>query len=104
MFAVSWDLHEVFELDPTGDRPPQPFGVAEHFTNLDGIVVLDDGTFVVSDFTGNKVFAIARDRKTVYILAEIESPADIGLDRKRRLLYVPSFMGDRVFVFKLDKD
>jgi hypothetical protein len=103
LFAVSWTLHEVYELDPTGKEEPRSFGVASHFTNLDGIEVLEDGSFLVSDFTGNKLAVIAPDRKTVRVLKEIESPADIGLDRVRSLLYVPQFMKNRVAVFKLER-
>lgn len=103
IFAVSWGLHEVYELDADGKNPPKPFGLASHFKNLDGIEVLDDGTFLVSDFPGNKVCTISPDRKTVRTLIEIESPADIGLDRKRGILYVPQFMKNQVVLFQLTK-
>ncbi len=101
MFAVSWDLHEVYEVDPTGSEDPQPFGLAEHFTNLDGIVVLEDGTILVSDFTGGKVSAISPDQQTVTTLLELESPADIGLDSLTNRLYVPQFMVDQVAIYDL---
>ncbi|MBN2307831.1 MAG: hypothetical protein JXR94_02605 [Candidatus Hydrogenedentes bacterium] len=101
LFAVGWDTHEVYELDPSGDNPPVPFGVAEHFTNLDGIEVLADGTFIVSDFMGNQVCSIAPDRKTVQVLVQLESPADIGIDRTRGLLYVPQFMLNKAVIYKL---
>jgi len=101
MFAVSWDLHEVYELDPTGKEEPRPFGLASHFVNLDGIEVLDDGTFIVSDFTGNKICSISPDRKTVTKLLDVESPADIGLDRRNGILYIPQFMKDKVVMLKL---
>jgi len=55
VYAVSWDGHEVYELDPEGREPAKPFGLAKHFSNLDGIEALEDGSFLVSDFTGNKV-------------------------------------------------
>ena len=103
LFCVSWELHEVYELDGSGDGPPKPFGVAEHFTNLDAVEILDDGTFIISDFVGNKISSIAPDRKTVTTLAEVETPADIGLDRKRGLLYVPSFMKNQAVIYKLKK-
>ena len=103
MFGVSWDLHEVYELDPAGEKPPLPFGLASHFTNLDGIEALDDGSLLVSDFVGNRVCLISADHKTVTTLAELESPADIGMDRSRGLLYVPSFLKDCVVIFRLAK-
>ncbi len=101
LYAVSWDLHDVYELDPAGRGAPVPFGLGKHFTNLDGIEVLDDGTFLVSDFTGNRLCAIAPDRGRVRVLARVRSPADIGLDRARGLLYAPLFMEDRVVVFRI---
>ena len=66
-----------------------------------GIEVLDDGTFIVSDLPAKKVFSVSPDRKTVRTLAELDSPADIGLDRKRNLLYVPQFFKNQAVVFKL---
>ena len=104
MYAVSWYLHEVYEVDPAGKEEPVPFGVAEHFTNLDGIEVLDDGTFLVSDFTGGKVCTISADRKTVKTLVELETPADIGLDRAAGMLYVPQLTLNKVVIFRLSKD
>jgi len=103
MFAVSWDLHDVYEVFPVGERTPRAFGLAEHFTNLDGIEVLADGTFIVSDFMGNKVSAITPDEKTVYTLAELGSPADIGIDRSSMILYVPQFFQDKVVLFRLSQ-
>ncbi len=103
MFAVSWALHEVYELDPAGKEPPEPLGVFDHFTNLDGIEVTGDGTFIVSDFTGGKVCTISPDGKTVRTLLELESPADIGLDRERGLLFVPQVLKDRAVIVNLGK-
>ena len=103
-FAVSWDRHDIFELDPKGEAEPVPFGLEAHFTALDGIEILDDGTFIVSDFNGNKIWAIGADRKAIAPLAEVETPADIGIDRKRMLLYVPLFMKNEVAIFRLKND
>lgn len=103
MFGVSWTAHEIYQLDPAGEDEPQPFGLAEQFKSLDGIEVLDDGTFLVSDFLGNRVAAIGPDRKSASTLIETDTPADIGLDRQRSLLYVPCFLHDRVEVYELKK-
>jgi hypothetical protein len=101
VFAVSWDLHEVYELDPAGKKAPEPFGLASYFTKLDAIEVLDNGMFIVSDYMGNKICAISEDRKTVTTLIELQSPADLGLDRKNNLLYVPEMLKNRATVLKL---
>ena len=56
---------------------------------LDGIVHLDDGTIVVSSWEGDAVLRETRDGKFSSILAGIDSPADLGYDRKRHRLLVP---------------
>ncbi len=104
VFTVSWTLHDVYELDPDGKKDPVPFGLASYFTNLDGIEVLDDGTFIVSDFMGNKICTIGRDRITVRTLIELESPADIGVNRKENMLYVPQLKKNRAVVYKLKQE
>ena len=101
MFAVSWEGHEVYEIDPNGTADPKPFGLADRFQGLDGIEVLDDGTFVVSDLKAGKVCLVSPDRKTVTTLAKVKSPADVGLDRLRKLLYVPTLEENKVVIFKL---
>lgn len=103
LFGVSWSLHEIYELDPSGKKGPVAFGLASHFKNLDGIEVLDDGTFIVSDFMGNKVCVISPDRSSVKTLIEIPTPADIGLNRRDSLLYVPQFMKDKLSVYRIQK-
>ncbi len=103
LYAVSWKLHEVYELDAAGVKPPKAFGLASHFTNLDGIAVLDDGTFLISDFKGSKVCTVSADRKTVETIIEMQSPADIGLNRGKNILYVPSFLGNKAFAYQLIK-
>jgi hypothetical protein len=101
MFGVSWDLHEIYELDPSGKEAPVAFGLAKHFTNLDGIEVLEDGTFIVSDFEGNKVCTVSPDRSSVSTLIELPTPADIGLNRTDGLLYIPQLTKDQVSVYRI---
>lgn len=103
MYAVSWGEHEVYRVDWSGGGV-EPLGLAEHFESLDGIEELEDGTLIVSDFLGGKVSAIGPDREEVYTLVEMQSPADIGLDRDRGRLYVPSFQGGQVEVYELSRE
>lgn len=101
LYAVSWDLHEVYQLDVSGDKNPIAFGLADHFVNLDSIEMLSDGSFLVTDFMGNKISTISADRKTVKKIIDTSSPADVGIDRISNRLYVPSFMEGKVTVYKL---
>lgn len=103
MYAVSWTKHDIYELDPSGKDDPRPFGLARHFRTLDGIEVLDDGSFVVSDFEAGRVALVSPDRRTVTTLLVAETPADIGLDRQRMLLYVPKLTANQVSVYQLRK-
>jgi DNA-binding beta-propeller fold protein YncE len=103
MYGVSWSDHDVYELDPEGRRPAKALNLARYFRNLDGIEALEDGTLAVSDFVGNKVCLVSADRSKVATLVPIESPADIGVDRKRGFLYIPQFHKDQVAVYKLEK-
>ena len=103
MYAVSFALHDLFEIDPEGKADPKPFGLAGHFKALDGIEVLDDGTFIVSDFEGDRVCTVSPDRQTVHTLCTPKTPADIGLGRRSGLMYVPQFMHKSVVTYKLAK-
>lgn len=103
LYCVSWTLHDLYELDPEGKKEPKPFGLAEHFETLDTIEVLEDGSFLVTDFEGDKICLVSADRKNVVTLAEMVTPADVGLDRENGLLYVPSVTADIVNIYQLEK-
>ena len=103
MYAASWGMKEIYELDPAGKKEPRAFGLTAHFTTPDGIEVLADGTFLVSDSEGNQIVTISADGKTVKKIIDTAAPADIGLDRERGLLYVPLFFESRVEVYQLEQ-
>ncbi|MBN1127005.1 MAG: hypothetical protein JXA82_18530 [Sedimentisphaerales bacterium] len=102
VFAVSWGEHDIYEIDPGGEKEPQAFGLAGFFKTLDGIEFLEDGTCIVSDFEGG-VCAVLPDRKTVVTLAELETPADIGIDRKAGILFVPQLKANKAVLYKITK-
>ena len=100
LFAVSWALHEVYDLSrPEGE---QRLNVSRALRNPDGIEILGDRSVLVSDHTGGTVVVIPPSGGSVYSLLEgLETPADIGVDRERNLLYVPLFGAGRVAVYRL---
>jgi len=103
MYAVSWEEHEIYELDPRGRKPPKPFGLAGHFGGLDGVEVLPDGTFIVSDQKNGAIVLIGIDRATVRTLLKINCPADFGIDRARGLIYIPMIHKNALAVYKLTR-
>ncbi|MEK6247692.1 MAG: hypothetical protein N2C12_05890 [Planctomycetales bacterium] len=104
MYGASWGLKDIYELDPTGKKPPRAFGLTKHFTTPDGIEVLSDGTFIVSDSEGNQIVTVSPDEKTVQKIIETAAPADIGLDKENGLLYVPLFFESRVEIYQLERE
>jgi len=103
MYCVSYEAHEIYQVDPNGVDEPRPLGLAGHFAGLDGLEILADGTMIVSDQKLNRIFSVSADHKSVQSLAEVDAPADIGLDRKRNLLYVPMLYKGRVAIYKLHR-
>lgn len=104
LFAVTTSKEEsdLYELDPTGKAAPRAFGLAPQFAGIDGIEILEDGTFLITDCHGHRVYTIAPDRTTVTLVAEgLEYPADLGVDHKRRLVYVPQFFRNTVEIYRL---
>lgn len=107
LFAVTTagEKSDLYELDPTGKKAPKAFGLAPKFAGIDGIEVLDDGTFLITDCHGHKVYTIGPDRKTVNLVAEgLEYPADLGVDHQRGLVYIPQFFRNTVEIYRLNSN
>jgi hypothetical protein len=72
------------------DGAPLPAG------GLDGLEVLADGRVLVSSWEAKAVY-LGKPGGAFTMLAEsVESPADLGVDRKRNRVAVPLFMGNAV--------
>ncbi|MEO8706749.1 MAG: hypothetical protein ABI867_42375 [Kofleriaceae bacterium] len=67
---------------------------------LDGLVSIGDGDFLVSSWEGKTVFKGHGETWTDLHL-DVESPADIGWDSKRKKLLVPNFNKDEVRLYDL---
>jgi hypothetical protein len=68
---------------------------------LDGLLVLDDGTRIVTSWMGSAIYRDRGDGKFEAILTGLASPADIGYDAKRRLLLVPRSPDNQVTIHSL---
>jgi hypothetical protein len=69
--------------------------------SLDGLVHLDDGSFLVSSWEGKAVYRGPQSGPFTPVLENINAPADIGYDTKRKRLLVPHFMDSMVTIHPL---
>lgn len=85
IWIASFSTKEVYRLENGQKKDIQtlPQGI------LDGLIILPDGTFLVSSWDGNGIYAGPRGGPFELIVSEINSPADFGLDTNRNLLIVP---------------
>ncbi len=65
---------------------------------LDGLVVLDDGTILVSSWTGRAIYSIDAEGSMDTQEENLRAPADIGFDRIRQRLLIPLFHDNVVLV------
>jgi sugar lactone lactonase YvrE len=97
--VVTFATGEVYRLDPaTGartDLPRPPAG------QLDGIVRLPDGSFLISSWAGQAVYRLANGAYTT-VIDSVPSPADIGWDSRRNAVLIPVFTQNRVEVRGLE--
>lgn len=69
---------------------------------LDGLVVLDDGSMLVSSWDGRAVYRGTPGGTFTPVIENVDSPADIGYDALRNRVLIPHFQGDRMSVHELE--
>ena len=65
---------------------------------LDGIAVDADGSYLMSSWEGSAVYRMQGGGLYVTAVTNVETPADIGIDRKRKRLLIPLFASNRVLI------
>lgn len=97
---------QVYRLDAKGEKSPlgKPAG------GLDGLVLTPGGRLIVSSWEASSVFITpasgAADGAVSFepLITELNSPADLGYDVKRRQLLVPLFREDALYIQELPGD
>lgn len=98
LFVVTFGSSEVMRIDEGGERTilrTVPDG------QLDGIVILEDGSYLVSSWGQRAVLGFGGAEGGAIVADEVEAPADIGYDATRRRVLIPLFNGDAVLVKEL---
>ena len=90
---------ELFSVDAKGKKvSPQKLPKGQ----LDGIVVLDGGELLVSSWEGKAVYRGKPGGEWKPVVENVESPADIGWDSKRKRVLIPVFTGNSVILQPLE--
>jgi sugar lactone lactonase YvrE len=98
LYVVTFGSGELYTLDAKGKKTDAAkLGQGA----LDGIVLLGDGSLLVSSWAGSEVLKGKAKSPFAAVVTGAKAPADIGYDKKRGRLLVPRFLEDKVEVFEV---
>ena len=89
---------KMFAVSPDGTQtelPTPPKG------SLDGLVELDDGSFLVTSWDAAAIYQLDKEGNYTVLADSLKSPADIGIDTKRNRVLVPLFLENKVVILPL---
>ena len=69
---------------------------------LDGVVKVAEGEFLISSREGQAVYRLRRGGLYTTEVDSVEAPADIGLDARRGRVLIPLFMADAVLIHPVE--
>ncbi len=100
LVVVNFRDGAIWTIDDMSVKPPATTRVVASDASpgqLDGIVALEGGDFLVSSWGTAKVHRL-HDGKLSIALENVNAPADIGFDAQRGVLLVPLFMDGKLSV------
>lgn len=99
LWVVTFGSGELYDLDAkTGKR-----GQATKLPTgqLDGIVGLEGGDLAITSWEGKCVYRGKPGGEWSAIVKDVESPADLGYDPKRKRLMIPGFNTNKITIHQL---
>ena len=100
IYAGNFSNGEIYEITPESGN----FKIIRKIgTGIDGLIILDDGSFITSDWNGRITF-VPKDEEP-YVLIDTDNrkinAADIEYIPEKKLLLVPTFYNHRVVAYEL---
>lgn len=83
------------------DKSISPLGDGTPVGNLDGLEILSDSEFLVSDWMAGKVLKIDGSGKAELLFDLNQGSADLGFDPKTKTIFVPMMNDNTVLAFKM---
>ena len=108
--GIAWDAkNSRFILAPFGGPNISAWKPGDSTTTVlatghggyDGVEVMDDGNVLVSSWTDSTVHILHGGTHRMALIRGIPSPADIGVDSKRKLVAVPRFNDGKVEYYRI---
>ena len=94
LYLATYNDNKIFSV--TLDVPVAFPEITLAVGQLDGLVHLDDGDWLVSSWEAPGVLRVSADFSTVTTqVADLSSPADIAVDEGRKLILIPRLLEDR---------
>lgn len=98
VWVVTNGTGELFKLNEQGKKEQAqklPKG------SLDGLIIAEDGTMLVSSWENSTVYQGAPGGEFAPVITNVEAPADIGYDTKRKRVLVPLFKQNAIEIHSL---
>ncbi len=83
------------------DKSITAMGDGKLFGNLDGMIALGDGAYVLTDWMAGKVLKYSNDGKVDLLLDVGQGAADLGYDPASKTLYIPQMLKGELYAVKL---
>ena len=97
VWVVTFGANELYQIDKARKTNVVKLPKGQ----LDGLVHLADGTFLVSSWEANAVYRGTATGPFNAVIENVNAPADIGYDTKRKLVLVPHFVENKVTIHAL---
>ncbi len=95
VWVVTFGSGEVYAVDAKGKKAA---GQKLPKGQLDGIVALDGGEYLISSWEGSAIYRGKPGGEWKPVVENVKSPADIGWDPKRKRILIPIFQGNSVIL------
>jgi len=95
VWVVNFGSGEIYSVDDKGKKAA---GQKLPKGQLDGIVALDGGEYLVSSWEGSALYRGKPGGEWKPVVENVKSPADIGYDTKRKRVLIPIFQGNSVIL------
>ena len=94
LYVVGWDGGQVVKIDLATGTASTITTIREAL--LDGVVLLDDGSLLVSSAGGSAIYRVQPNGVKAVLFDNLSAPADIGYDVGRALLLIPLLDANQV--------